>query len=302
MADVRGGAPCALVTGASDGIGEAFARELASRGHDLALVARREPRLERLAAELRAAHGTAVHVLAEDLVDPGAPARLLERLGEARLEVDLLVNNAGIGSDGRPFVDTPLDVMLRMVDLHCRATLELTHRLLPPMLRRGAGGVIFTSSVAAFQPTPNYAVYGATKAFDLLVAEALWAELRGSGVEVLALAPGRTDTGFFEASGRAGAGRGSMSPGRVAREALERLGRGPVHVPGWTNRLMTWIPRVTSRALIARTLARVLGERGAAERGTTGRSPAERGPAGRDGRGRESSGTAPTDEGDGGNG
>ena len=256
----------ALVTGASSGIGEAFARELAARGRALALVARRADALETLAGELRAAHGVAVHVLEADLGLPETPRRLLERLDATGVTVDLLINNAGIGSDGRPFVETPLEVMLRMVDLHCRATLELTHRLLPPMLARGAGGVIFTASVAGFQPTPNYAVYGATKAFDLLVAEALWAELRGSGVDVLALAPGRTDTGFFDASGRPGAGRGSMTSGRVAREALARLGRGPVHVPGTPNRLMTLVPRVTSRKLMVRALARVLGDRGRTER------------------------------------
>ena len=260
------GRAAALVTGASSGIGEAFARELAARGRPLALVARRRDALAALADELRAAHDVPVHVLDADLALPDTPRELVERLAAEGVDVDLLVNNAGIGSDGRTFVDTPLDVMLRMVDLHCRATLELTHRLLPAMLARGAGGVVFTASVAGFQPTPNYAVYGATKAFDLLVAEAIRAELRGSGVDVLALAPGRTDTGFFDASGRPGAGAGSMTSARVAREALARLGRGPVHVPGAANRLMTLVPRVTSRALLARVLARVLGDRGRDER------------------------------------
>jgi len=256
----------ALVTGASRGIGAAFARELAAAGRNLALVARDEEALRCLADELRAAHDVTVHTLAADLAAPGAPRELVERLAASRIDVTLLVNNAGIGSDGRPFVETPLDVMLRMVDLHCRATLELTHRLLPPMLARGRGGVIFTSSIAGFLPTPNYAVYGASKAFDLLVAESLWAELRGSGIDVLALAPGRTDTAFFDASGRPGAGSGSMPPERVAREALARLGRGPTHVPGLANRLMTLLPRVAPRGLVARVLARVLGERGRSER------------------------------------
>ena len=263
-----GAARVALVTGASSGIGEAFARELAADGRDVVLIARREPALERLAEELHASHGIAAHVLAADLTHREAPRLLVERLASDGLEVELLVNNAGIGSDGQGFAETPLETLLAMVDLHCRATLELTHRLLPAMLARGAGGVIFTASIAGFLPTPNYAVYGATKAFDLLVAEALWAELSGSGVDVLALAPGRTDTPFFDASGRPGAGKGSMSPERVAREALARLGRGPVHVPGLGNRLLTLAPRLVSRRLVARTLARVLGERGAAERTT----------------------------------
>lgn len=256
----------ALVTGASSGIGAAFAGELAASGRDVVLVARRPEPLQALADELQAAHGTAAYAISLDLADRDAPRALEERLADEALEVELLVNNAGFGTDGRPFVDTPLERMLGMIDLHCRATVELTHRLLPPMLARGAGGVIFTSSIAGFLPTPNYAVYGASKAFDLLVAEALWAELRGSGVDVLALAPGRTDTAFFDESGRAGAGRGSMSPARVAREALARLGRGPVHVPGLHNRLLTLLPRVSGRALLARALARVLGGRGAEER------------------------------------
>ena len=228
------GRAAALVTGASSGIGEAFARELAARGRPLALVARRRDALAALAAELRAAHDVPVHVLDADLALPGTPRELVERLAAEGVDVDLLVNNAGIGSDGRTFVDTPLDVMLRMVDLHCRATLELTHRLLPAMLARGAGGVVFTASVAGFQPTPNYAVYGATKAFDLLVAEAIRAELRGSGVDVLALAPGRTDTGFFDASGRPGAGGGlddvgarrARGAGAARSRAGARAGRG----------------------------------------------------------------------------
>jgi len=259
----------ALVTGASSGIGEAFARELAERGHDLVLVARRTQALEALATSLRSDHGIPVHTHACDLSAPNAAAGLVARLAADAVQVDLLVNNAGIGSDGQGFVDTPLELMLRMVDLHCRATLELTHRLLAAMLSRGTGGVVFTASIAGFMPTPNYAVYGATKAFELLLAEAIAAEVRGSGVEVLALAPGRTDTGFFDASGRPGAGRGSMTPTRVAREALDRLGRRPVHVPGLANRLMTLAPRLTSRAFIARRLARVLGDRGRTERRET---------------------------------
>lgn len=256
----------ALVTGASSGIGEAFARELAADGRDVALVARNETALRALATALHAAHGIRAHVVSIDLADADAPAELVARLAADGLEVDLLVNNAGIGSDGRPFAETPLDVMRRMVELHCHATLELTHRLLPPMLARGHGGIVFTSSIAGFQPTPNYAVYGATKAFDLLLAEALAAELEGSGVDVLALAPGRTDTAFFDASGRPGAGRGSMPPERVAREALERLGRRTVHVPGTLNRVLTLLPRLASRRSVARALARSLGRRGRRER------------------------------------
>lgn len=257
----------ALITGASSGIGEAFAHELAARGHDLVLLARRESLLEALADTLRGAHAVVVQVVAIDLCEAGAVERLVKHLNEADTEIGLLINNAGIGTDGRSFADTPLDRMLAMVDLHCRATVELTYRLLPALRWRGRGGIIFTSSIAGFLPAPNYAVYGASKGFDLLLAEALWAELRASGIDVLALAPGRTDTGFFDVSGRPGAGVGSMPAARVAREALARLGRGPVHVPGWKNRAMTLLPRLLPRALVAGTLERVLGRRSRSERG-----------------------------------
>src|SRR5262245_9939056 len=174
----------ALVTGASSGIGAAFAEALAERGFPLVLVARRKDRLEGLAARLGAAHRVDTLVVAEDLARAGACERVRDAVG-AR-EVGLLVNNAGFGFSGR-FAETDANDDAEMVTVNCGVVVRLAHLYLPPMLRRRRGAMIVLASVAGYQPTPWFAVYGATKAFDLHFAEALADELRGSGVDVLAL-------------------------------------------------------------------------------------------------------------------
>lgn len=189
--------PQALVTGASSGIGRAFARALAARKHDVILSARREDRLREVAAELEHDHGVASEVLGADLgVDRGVAA-VAARLVDSARPVDLLVNNAGFGTAGALW-ELDADGEEREIRVNVMAVVRLTHAALGPMVERGRGGVINVSSVAAYQPTPWGATYGATKAFVSSFTHAVHEELRGTGVRVMVLAPGYTHTEFHE--------------------------------------------------------------------------------------------------------
>jgi hypothetical protein len=187
-------AETALITGASSGIGEEFARQLAARGYDLILVARRKERLEKLAEELP----TTAHVIEADLV-PEAP-RLQGKVVELGLEVDLLVNNAGFGLRGR-FLELDAARQAEMVRINCEAVVTLTHAFVPAMIERGRGGVITVASTAGMQPLPYEATYGATKAFAISFTEALWMELHDTGVKVLVVNPGPVKTEWQEVAG-----------------------------------------------------------------------------------------------------
>ncbi len=200
-----GGRPVALVTGASAGIGDAFARALAARGHDLVVVARATERLRTLAARLEAEFGIATEVLGADLTTDGGVAAVEARLVRRNDPVELLVNNAGFGTSGN-FRDLPIDAEEAEIRLNVLALVRLTHAALGPMVERGSGGVINVSSVAAYQATPGGATYGATKAFVSNFTNAVHEELRGTGVNVMALAPGYTHTEFHERAGIAGNG------------------------------------------------------------------------------------------------
>lgn len=192
-------APLALVTGASGGIGEAIAYALARRGHDLALTARSEEDLTRVAANASGL-GAKAHVAPVDLSSPDGVAALVESMDALELEIDVLVNNAGYGLLGA-FVDSAADEQMGMVDLNVRALTELTHIYAPQMARRKRGGILNVASVAAFLPGPNMAVYYASKAFVLSFSEALHQELKPSGVAVTALCPGPVKTGFMARAG-----------------------------------------------------------------------------------------------------
>jgi uncharacterized protein len=240
----------ALVTGASSGIGRALAVELARLGADLVITARREERLEELAAQLRAEVGVQVHVEPLDLAAPGAAAELVRRVDAAGLQIDLLINNAGLGPH-RPFVDTPWDRLHMMLQVNVMALVELTRLLVPAMVSRGRGRVMNVASIGAFLPVPSYAVYGGTKALVRNFTEALDAELKGTGVRAIVVCPGGTRTEFMtvndEALNRLG-DLASMSAERCARIAVRKMLRGRrTVVTGFFNALGMVLLRLVPR-------------------------------------------------------
>jgi uncharacterized protein len=192
--------PVALVTGASSGIGRAFVLALADRGHDVVLVARDTARLEALAKELGDAYGAAAEVLTADLSDPIALGAVEARVADPARPVDLLVNNAGFGTSGR-FTTLPLDREQQEIELNVLALVRLTHAALGAQVERGRGGVINVASIAAYQPTPGNAIYGATKAFVRSFSQAVHEELKGTGVTCMVLSPGFTRTEFQTRAG-----------------------------------------------------------------------------------------------------
>ena len=235
--------PWAVVTGASSGIGAALARELATDGLHLVLVARRADALERLGAELAASHGVRVRVLAADLALAESPARILEETAE--LDVGLLVAAAGFGTSGS-FLDGPLADELEMLDVNCRAVVALAHGFGRRLAERGRGVLVLLSSIVAFQGTPYAAHYSATKAYVQALAEALHVELAPRGVDVLASAPGPVHSEFAE---RAGMRMGrALSPAEVARATVHALGRRTTVLPGLLSKVLGWsmapLPRV----------------------------------------------------------
>jgi len=234
----------AVVTGASAGIGAEFARALAREGISCVLAARREDRMRSLAEELEKEHGVATRVVAVDLSEEGGAAELADAVAD--LSVGILVNNAGYGLAGR-FSALDAERMRRMVVLNCAAPVVLTHRLLPGMLERGTGAVIVTGSVAGSQPLPLHAVYGATKAFDAHFAESLWGELHGTGVDVLVLEPGSTESEFHDVAGEVP--HEGQPAHEVVATALDALGRQPAVVAGWFN----WVRAAAARRLLPRS-------------------------------------------------
>ena len=262
----------ALITGASSGIGEALARELAARGHGVTLVARRADRLERLADELRNEHGTRVEVIPTDLGDPQDREDLVEELENRGLAVNVLVNNAGFGIYA-PFVEVGLAREFAQVELLVGAVMDLTGRLLPGMLTRGRGAIINVSSTAAFQALPGNGTYAAGKAWVLLHSEALHEEVKGRGVTVTAVCPGPVRSGFQDASQPLFADRLPKfvwrNPDRVARDGLRAVERGKRSViPGGPMvRMFFGLNRVTPAWLTLPVARRMMSkelERGSA--------------------------------------
>lgn len=256
--------PWALVTGASSGIGAAFARALAREGLSVVLVARREGRLAELAAELEKRHGVATRIATLDLSEPDAAARLAAAVED--LELGVLVSNAGFGYIGR-FEKQSGARLQEMVILNCLTPVALTHAVLPGMRRRGQGAVIFTGSVAGRQPLPLHAVYAATKGFEELLGEALWAELRGTGVDVLVLEPGTTQTEFQEVAGEVP--HSGQAPEVVVAWALDALGRQPSVIPNWFN----WLRANAGMRLLPRSWLALAAERFARRRLSPGARP-----------------------------
>jgi short-subunit dehydrogenase len=248
-----------LITGASSGIGEAFARRLAARGHNLLLVARNEEKLITLCSELGRGQRIRAQFVAMDLSKPESPAELFEETEKRDLQIDFLINNAGFGSMG-DFAAFDVDRELNMIDLNVRSLVDLTHRFLQPMRERKSGTIMNVASTAGFQAVPFMATYAATKAFVLSFSEALWEENRPYGIEVMALCPGVTNTNFFEASRmQRPPARTSQTPDDVVDTALRALKRRKSSViSGWTNFMAVEAERVVPRKLILKAVGAVL--------------------------------------------
>jgi short-subunit dehydrogenase len=231
----------ALITGASGGIGLELARQFASHGFNLIVVARRESELEGLAESCREEHGVEVHVLPSDLLAPDAPATLVAQVEGASLEVDVLVNNAGLMDMGG-FASIDVEQHERLMQLNMVVLTSLSRRLLPGMIERGRGRILNVASTSAFQPVPSMALYAASKAFVLSLSESLGEELAGTGVTVTALCPGVTKTDMYERAhsdhemARNVPGLFLSEVGDVAREGYEACVAGTaVVVPGLAN-------------------------------------------------------------------
>jgi short-subunit dehydrogenase len=247
----------ALITGASAGIGREFARQLASRARSLILVARREQRLNELRAELRPQHpNLMVHIRETDLAELPQIEELTAWLKREKIEVDLLINNAGLGDSG-PFATSDPARNEQMTLVNVVALTSLTRRLLPQMIAKKRGGILNVSSSAGFLPIANFAVYAATKAYVTSFSEALRAELRGTGVSVCALCPGPVHTEFGDVASRPG-GQPESGPEfayvpaqQVAREALAALeGDRPLVIPGLAMKLGMFLVRITPMAIL----------------------------------------------------
>lgn len=241
----------ALVTGASSGIGEAFVRKLSSQGFTVVAVARREDRLHKLKDEIAQEGKGRVIPVTADLSQSDGVDLVVQAIEAAGLTVDVLVNNAGVGYLGS--VETiDRDKTLSMINLNCRAVVDMTMRFLPGMKERKRGAVIIVSSVVGTIPTPWFSAYSGTKAFDLYFGEGLYGECLGTGVDVVTVLPGLTQTEF-----QAGAGmRDYHSPYRKAEHVVEStlaaLGKKPIVVDGWFNKLLSHGTRFVPRSLLVR--------------------------------------------------
>jgi short-subunit dehydrogenase len=250
----------ALVTGASAGIGAAFAEELARGGTNLVLTARRRERLEELAQKLAAAHKVDTKIFVADLGETDAPAKIFEFTNEQGIEIELLINNAGFGAYGE-FTKVELRRLTDMVQVNCAAVVNLTRLYLPGMVARRHGDVLIVASTASFQAVPYISTYAATKAFDLLFAEGLAEEMKPHGVRVLALCPGSTESEFAQVAGQtqiAATRANRETAEKVVRTGLRALASGKSYViSGLGNYLGVLGQRLVSRRLVARVAARM---------------------------------------------
>jgi len=245
----------ALVTGASAGIGVALARELAAGGTNLVLTARRKDRLEKLAQEMSSAHKIGVEIFAADLAQTDAPQQIFAYTQAKKINVDLLINNAGFGAYGA-FATVETQRLLDMVQVNCGAVVHLTRLCLPQMLKQRRGDVLILASTASFQAVPFISTYAASKAFDLLFAEGLAEELRPYGVRVCALCPGSTESEFHEVAGQSGlaaARKNRETAEKVARVGLQALAAGKSYViSGTGNYLGAHSQRLVPRGVVTR--------------------------------------------------
>lgn len=256
----------ALITGASAGIGRAYAEELfLVRGMNLVLVARREQQLDELRTQLQRERPNAketIRVIKTDLIDRSALKDLLMRLEAEKIDIDLLVNNAGFGSVGS-FESKDIRTELDMVELNCKVVLQLCHHFLPKMKQRRSGTIINVASTVSFQPIPFMATYGATKAFVRSLSAALWAEARASNVHVMAHCPGPTKTEFHLVAGLPEklAFLKAEDPRQTVQDALRAADRRQVvFVNGWSNRCLAYLARLLPDSLSAQIVSAILGK------------------------------------------
>ena len=249
-----------LITGASSGIGEAFARRLAAEKHNLVLVARSEEKLHQLCDELMIKYQITAHYVALDLTEFESDKRLFEETEKHELEVDWLINNAGFGSMG-DFANLELERELEMISLNIMALVALTHRYLQQMRTRKSGTIINVSSTAGFQPLPFMATYAATKAFVTSFSEAIAEENRPHGIKVLALCPGATETNFFDAANikEPVQVKGMQTPEEVVETGLKAVKKGKASaISGWANYAVAHLATLAPNSLITKAVAKVL--------------------------------------------
>lgn len=249
-----------LITGASAGIGTEFARQMAERGYNLTLAARRIDRLTELAASLEDSFGVRATAVACDVTDPQQRRELLESIEARGDHVDILINNAGIGTENK-FLEDPTELQIQQIEVNVVALTALTHQLIPGMVERGAGAVLNVASTAGFQPMPRQAVYAATKAYVLSFSQALSQELRGSGVSITALCPGPTRTEFFgdkqaelEADSPSWAWQNADDCAREGIEAMFKQRR--VQIPKAVNKVGALSAKVTPSRITVEVLDR----------------------------------------------
>ncbi len=249
-----------LITGASSGIGEVFARRLAAEKHDLVLVARSETKLHELCDELMLQHKITAHYVALDLTEADADLTLFEETEKHGMEVDWLINNAGFGSMG-DFSALEYEKEIGMIDLNIRVLVALTHRYLKKMRERKSGVIINVSSAAGFQPIPFMATYAATKSFVTSFSEALAEENRTHGIKVLALCPGATETRFFDVAKIKDPimVKGMQTPEEVVETALKAVKQGKAKVvSGWSNYIAAVLGTLVPNFLVTRVIGNTL--------------------------------------------
>src|SRR5947199_562758 len=263
-----------LITGASSGFGEEFARQYAEQGRSLVLVARRLDRLQKIADGLRQQFGIEVVVEQVDLSDVAAIVQLHQRLREREIAIDILINNAGHGLQG-PFIDSKLNAALAMLQLDVASLTAVTHVFAQDMRTRRRGKILLVASLLAYQGVENFAVYAAAKAYVLRLGEALHRELKRDGVTVTALCPGMSETGFASAAQQKitpALKLLMMQPAPVVRAGIRALQAGRISVvPGWANKATAMFTKATPRWLHQAVFARIMGA--ATDRGDAHAAP-----------------------------
>ncbi|MGB9613908.1 MAG: SDR family NAD(P)-dependent oxidoreductase [Fervidobacterium sp.] len=242
----------ALVTGASSGIGKEFALQLASKGLDVVIVGRNGEALTKVADEIHKISSSSVVIIQADLTKEFD--HVLENL--SHFKIDLLVNNAGLGLYG-DFLDHGWQEYENIIDLNIKVLTKLSHHYAKKFAEQKSGGIINIASVAGFMPIPHFSVYGATKAYVYNFSMSLWAELRNKGVHVLCVAPGKTETRFFERA-RMNPGKGLMKPNEVVEGSLKAFEKGsPLYIPGFGNKLTYHlVRRIFTDKFLSKTLVR----------------------------------------------